>query len=44
MREILLREERAINARLAVIEQRVAWAKADVLLAAAQGILLDRFQ
>jgi outer membrane protein TolC len=44
MREILLREERAINARLAVIEQRVAWAKADVLLSAAQGILLERFQ
>ena len=43
MREILLREERAINARLAVIEQQVAWAKADVLLEAAQGVLLDRF-
>jgi len=44
MREILLREERAINARLAVVEQQVAWSKADVLLEAAQGQLLDRWR
>ena len=44
MREILLREERAINARLAVVEQQVAWSKADVLLEAAQGLLLDRWR
>lgn len=44
MRELLLREERAINARLAVVEQQVAWSKADVLLAAAQGMLLDRWR
>jgi outer membrane protein TolC len=44
VREILLREERAINARLAVVEQQVAWSKADVLLEAAQGQLLDRWR
>ncbi len=44
MREILLREERAANARLAVVEQRVALNKAAVLLDAAQGSLLDRFE
>ena len=44
MREILLREERAINSRLAVIEQHVAWSKAEVLLEAAQGVLLDRWR
>jgi outer membrane protein TolC len=44
MREILLREERAINARLAVVEQQAAWSKADILLEAAQGHLLDRFR
>jgi outer membrane protein TolC len=44
MREILLREERAINARLAVVEQQAAWSKADILLEAAQGQLLDRFR
>lgn len=44
MREILLREERAINARLAVVEQQAAWSKADVLLEAAQGQLLDRWR
>lgn len=43
VREILFREEKAINARLAVIEQQVAWVKAQVLLDAAQGILLERF-
>jgi outer membrane protein TolC len=44
LREILLREERAINARLAVVEQQAAWSKADILLEAAQGQLLDRFR
>jgi outer membrane protein TolC len=43
VREILFREEKAINARLAVIEQQVAWVKAQILLDAAQGILLERF-
>jgi outer membrane protein TolC len=44
MREILVREERAINARLAVAEQRLAAVKADLMLQAAQGVLLNRFQ
>lgn len=44
LREILLREERAISARVAVAEQQVAWAKAQVLLDAAQGTLLERFR
>ena len=44
MREILMREERAINARLAVAEQQVAWMKAQVLLDAAQGVLLERYK
>lgn len=43
-REVLQRLERAINASLAVKEQQLAFAKADVLLRAAQGILLDAFQ
>jgi outer membrane protein TolC len=44
MREILLREERSLNAQLGVVEQRVALAKAQTLLQAAQGILLQRFE
>jgi outer membrane protein TolC len=44
MREILQREERVINARLGVTEQQVAWARADALVEAAQGTLLDRFK
>ncbi len=44
MREILLREERAIVARLQVTEQHVAWVKAETLLNAAQGLLLERFR
>jgi len=44
VREILMREERAINARLAVAEQQVAWVKALVLLEAAQGVLLERYK
>jgi outer membrane protein TolC len=43
IREVLFREEKAINARLAVIEQQVAWAKADTLVEAAQGTLLERY-
>lgn len=44
MREIIYREERASSTRFAVIEQQVAYAKAEMLLNAAQGTLLDRFQ
>jgi outer membrane protein TolC len=43
-REVLTREERVINARFAVIEQQAACAKADALLQAAQGILMERFR
>lgn len=43
MREILLREERALNAQLAVIEQRVALVKAETLLQAARGVLLSLY-
>lgn len=43
-REVLQRIERAINAGLAAKEQQLAFAKADMLLLAAQGILLDGFQ
>jgi len=44
MREILFREERALNARFAVVEQQVAYARAEALLQAAQGTLMERFQ
>ena len=44
MREILQREERVINAQLGVVEQQVAWARADALVEAARGTLLDRFK
>lgn len=44
MREILFREERALNARFAVVEQQAAYARAEVLLQAAQGTLLERFR
>lgn len=44
MREILLREERALNAQLGVVEQRVALVKAETLLQAAQGVLLQQFE
>jgi outer membrane protein TolC len=44
MREIIYREERASSTRFAVIEQQVAYAKAEMLLNAAQGTLLDSFQ
>lgn len=43
-REVLLREERGINARMAVVEQQIAWIKANTLLQAAQGILLKQYQ
>lgn len=42
-RELLLRQERVINARLAVQEQQAGYAKADTLLKAAQGSLMERF-
>ena len=44
VRELLFREERAINARMAVVEQQVAWSKAEALIEATQGVLLDRFR
>jgi outer membrane protein TolC len=43
-REMILREERGINAHLAVVEQQVAWIKANTLLQAAQGTLLKHYQ
>lgn len=43
MREILMREERSINSRLMVLEQQAAYAKAQVVLESAQGILLRRW-
>lgn len=43
MRHILLREERAVNARLMLLEQQMAFAKAQVILESAQGILLQRW-
>ena len=42
-RELLLRQERVINARLSVQEQQVGFARAQTLLHAAQGILMERF-
>ena len=44
MREVLFREEHAINARLAVLEQQIAYAKARAVLQAAQGILIQQFR
>ena len=44
MRDILFREERALNARFAVVEQQVAYARAEALLQAAQGTLLERYR
>lgn len=40
-RELLLRQERVINARLSVMEQQVGLARAGTLLQAAQGTLLE---
>ncbi len=42
MREILMREEKTVNSRLMVLEQQVAFAKAQVILESAQGTLLQR--
>ncbi len=42
-RELLLRQERVINARLSVLEQQVGFARAQTLLQAAQGVLMERF-
>ena len=44
VREILLREERVVNAGLAVQEQQVGFARACILFEAAQGTLMDRFR
>jgi len=43
VREILQREERAVNANLMLIEQKVAYAKAQIILESAQGVLLQRW-
>jgi outer membrane protein TolC len=43
MREILMREERAVNARLMQQEQQLAFAKAQVILESTQGTLLQRW-
>lgn len=43
IREILIREERTVNSRLMVLEQQVAFAKAQVVLESAQGIFLKRW-
>jgi len=42
-REILMREERAVNARLSLIEQQAAHARARVVFESAQGLLLQRW-
>lgn len=42
-RELLLRQERVINARLSVQEQQAGYARAETLLQAAQGTLMERF-
>lgn len=44
VREVLLREERVINAHLATVEQQAAFAKAQTMLDAAQGTLLERLR
>ncbi len=44
VREILLREERVVNSLLSTQEQQLAFARAELMLQAAQGTLLDRFQ
>ncbi|WP_161499695.1 TolC family protein [Limnohabitans sp. TS-CS-82] len=43
MREIMMREEKTVNSRLMVIEQQVAFAKAQIILESAQGVLLERW-
>jgi len=42
-REILMREERAVNARLSLIEQQATHARARVVFESAQGVLLQRW-
>lgn len=42
-REILMREERAVNARLSLIEQQTTHARAAVVFESAQGVLLERW-
>ena len=42
-REILMREERAVNARLTLIEQQATYARARVVFESAQGTLLQRW-
>ena len=44
LREVLISQERASGARLQMLDQQTQHAKADVLLDAAQGTLLGRFQ
>ena len=43
IREVLLREERLINAQLAAIEQQASVVKAEALLQASQGVLLEQY-
>lgn len=43
MRDILMREERAVNARVLLLEQQLSFAKAQIILESAQGILLQRW-
>lgn len=43
LRELLFKEERALNAQLALVEQRVSYAKALVLQHAAVGTLLNQY-
>jgi len=42
VREVLQREERVINAKVSTLEQQAAYAKAQTMLDAAQGTLLER--
>ena len=42
-REILMREERAVNARLSLVEQQAVYARARVVFESAQGVLLQRW-
>lgn len=44
VREVLQREERVVNAKLSTVEQQAAYAKAQTLLDAAQGTLLERLR
>jgi len=44
VRDVLFLEDRYIDARFMVIEQRAAYAKTQALLAAAQGTVMEQFQ